>query len=225
MAHTTAVKRTSVYLYIPNILGYLRVLLNVVAFALCFSSKLLFAILYFISFACDGVDGWLARKFNQVSTFGAVLDMVTDRVSTACLLAILSQLYRPGLIFLALLGLDIASHWLQMYSTFLCGKSSHKDVKDKNSWLLRAYYQHRYFMAFCCVGSEVLYIILFLIHQKQDESLISACVNAIKNSLPFSVLFTLALFGWGIKQIVNVIQMKTAADACVIYDTRGKEKQ
>lgn len=215
-------KKTSVYLYIPNILGYMRVLLNVVAFALCFSSKLWFAVLYFISFICDGVDGWLARKFNQVSTFGAVLDMVTDRVSTACLLAMLSQLYRPGLIFLALLGLDIASHWLQMYSTFLCGKSSHKDVEDKSSWLLRAYYQHRYFMAFCCVGSEVLYIILFLIHENQDESLISVSMNAAKKSLPLSVLLTLSLFGWGIKQIVNVIQMKTAADACVIYDMREK---
>lgn len=217
-------KKTSVYLYIPNILGYIRVLLNVVAFALCFSSKLWFAVLYFISFICDGVDGWLARKFNQVSTFGAVLDMVTDRVSTACLLAILSQLYRPGLIFLALLGLDIASHWMQMYSTFLSGKSSHKDVKDKSSWLLRAYYQHRYFMAFCCVGSEVLYIILFLIHENQDESLIFVCMNAAKKSLPLSVLLTSSLSGWGIKQIVNVIQMKTAADACVIYDMRGKER-
>jgi CDP-diacylglycerol--inositol 3-phosphatidyltransferase len=61
------------------------------------------------------VDGWCARKFNQVSTFGAVLDMVTDRVSTACLLVILSQIYRPSLVFLSLLALDIASHWLQMY--------------------------------------------------------------------------------------------------------------
>lgn len=224
MALTSSRKKTSVYLYIPNILGYMRILLNVVAFALCFSSKLLFAILYFISFVCDGVDGWLARKFNQVSTFGAVLDMVTDRVSTACLLAVLSQLYRPGLIFLALLGLDIASHWLQMYSTFLSGKSSHKDVKDKSSWLLRAYYQHRYFMAFCCVGSEVLYIILFLIHENQDEDLISVCINATKNTLPLSVLFTLSLFGWGIKQIVNVIQMKTAADVCVIYDMKEKDR-
>ncbi|KAK2980356.1 hypothetical protein RJ640_014529 [Escallonia rubra] len=31
------------------------------------------------SFVCDALDGWFARKFNQVSTFGAVLDMVTDR--------------------------------------------------------------------------------------------------------------------------------------------------
>ncbi|PKA55951.1 CDP-diacylglycerol--inositol 3-phosphatidyltransferase 1 [Apostasia shenzhenica] len=191
----------------------MRVLLNIVAFAMCFSRKWLFAILYFISFMCDGVDGWFARKLNQVSTFGAVLDMVTDRVSTACLLAILSQLYRPGLIFLLLLGLDVASHWLQMYSTFLSGKSSHKDVNDKNSWLLRAYYQHRYFMAFCCVGSEVLYIFLFLIHDNLDESLVTVCMNAVEGSLPLSVIFTVSLFGWGIKQIVNVIQVSLSFGA------------
>ncbi|KAK2977774.1 hypothetical protein RJ640_028919, partial [Escallonia rubra] len=71
------------------------------------------------SFVCDALDGWFARKFNQVSTFGAVLDMVTDRISTACLLVILSQVYRPGLVFLSLLALDIASHWLQMYRMIL----------------------------------------------------------------------------------------------------------
>jgi CDP-diacylglycerol--inositol 3-phosphatidyltransferase len=102
------------------------------------------------------VDGWCARKFNQVSTFGAVLDMVTDRVSTACLLVILSQIYRPSLVFLSLLALDIASHWLQMYSTFLSGKTSHKDVKDSTSWLFRLYYGNRMFMGYCCVSCEVI---------------------------------------------------------------------
>jgi CDP-diacylglycerol--inositol 3-phosphatidyltransferase len=108
------------------------------------------------SFCCDAVDGWCARKFNQVSTFGAVLDMVTDRVSTACLLVILSQIYRPSLVFLSLLALDIASHWLQMYSTFLSGKTSHKDVKDSTSWLFRLYYGNRMFMGYCCVSCEVI---------------------------------------------------------------------
>ncbi|RRT66050.1 hypothetical protein GW17_00018690 [Ensete ventricosum] len=97
--------------------------------------------------------------------------MVTDRVSTVCLLAVLSQLYRPGLIFLALLGLDIASHWLQMYSSFLSGKTSHKDVKDSTSWLFKLYYGNRMFMAFCCVGCEVLYIILYLLADEKYESL------------------------------------------------------
>ena len=31
------------------------------------------------SFVCDELDGRAARAFNQSSTFGAVLDMLTDR--------------------------------------------------------------------------------------------------------------------------------------------------
>ncbi|XP_072985453.1 probable CDP-diacylglycerol--inositol 3-phosphatidyltransferase 2 isoform X3 [Typha latifolia] len=184
MAQTSHQKVPSVYLYIPNVIGYIRIIMNFVAFSVCYSRKWIFVILYFLSFFLDGLDGWFARKFNQVSTFGAVLDMVTDRVSTACLLTILSQLYRPGLVFLSLLALDIASHWLQMYSSFLSGKTSHKDVKDKSNWLLKAYYGHRPFMAFCCVGSEVLYIILYFIADKESESLLE--VNLYFFARPFT---------------------------------------
>ncbi|KAK9682855.1 hypothetical protein RND81_10G101700 [Saponaria officinalis] len=140
MVDTSKPRMSTIYLYVPNIIGYIRVLMNCAAFAICYSHKGIFAVLYFVSFVCDGIDGWFARKLNQVSTLGAVLDMVTDRISTACLLVLLSQIYRPVLIFLSLLALDIASHWFQMYSTFLSGKASHKDVKDSSSWLFRAYY-------------------------------------------------------------------------------------
>ncbi|CAA7397789.1 unnamed protein product [Spirodela intermedia] len=218
MAGQATEKRVSVYLYIPNIIGYIRVLMNFVAFALCFSHKKLFAILYFFSFICDGLDGWFARKFNQVSTFGAVLDMVTDRVSTTCLLVILSQIYSPGLSFLSLLALDIASHWFQMYSTFLSGKASHKDVKDSTNWLFKAYYGNRLFMAYCCVGSEVLYIILFLLAEKQPESVVDVFVNTMKEKPLLILPLLFSSLGWAIKQAINVIQMKTAADACVYYD-------
>ncbi|KAK3193881.1 hypothetical protein Dsin_025191 [Dipteronia sinensis] len=247
--------KLSVYLYIPNIIGYIRVLLNVYAFAICFSQKWVFSTLYFVSFVCDAVDGWCARKFNQVSTFGAVFDMVTDRISTACLLVILSQVYRPGLVFVSLLALDIASHWLQMYSTFLVGKTSHKDVKDSSSWLFRLYYGNRMFMGFCCVACEVnvtfvcpficifffscywylsldptvstlqvLYIILFLIAESQNENLVDVLVSSLQQGSPLSFLLALSLFGWAIKQIINFIQMKTAADACVLYDIEKQKR-
>ncbi|XP_059631826.1 CDP-diacylglycerol--inositol 3-phosphatidyltransferase 1-like [Cornus florida] len=218
-------RKYAVYLYIPNIIGYIRILMNCTAFAVCFSNKKLFSTLYFISFVCDALDGWFARKFNQVSTFGAVLDMVTDRISTACLLVILSQVYRPGFIFLSLFALDIASHWLQMYSTFLVGKASHKDVKDSTSWLFKAYYGNRMFMGYCCVACEVLYIILFLLAKNETENLTDVLVTAARQSLFLSFLLALLLFGWATKQAVNVIQMKTAADACVLYDINKKQKQ
>ncbi|KAL9239938.1 hypothetical protein vseg_014209 [Gypsophila vaccaria] len=224
MTDTSKPKMSTIYLYVPNIIGYIRVLMNCVAFAICFSHKGIFAVLYFISFVCDGIDGWFARKLNQVSTLGAVLDMVTDRISTACLLVLLSQIYRPGLIFLSLLALDIASHWFQMYSTFLSGKASHKDVKDSSSWLFRAYYGNRMFMAFCCVSCEVLYIILFYLAKSQNEDVIDVVISSAKESLPLFILEALVLFGWAVKQSINVIQLKTAADACVLYDINRKQK-
>ncbi|KAH9624958.1 hypothetical protein KSS87_013942 [Heliosperma pusillum] len=56
--------------------------LRIVAFWLCYSI-VYFGLFYSFSlvdsFVCDGIDGWFARKLNQVSTLGAVLDMVTDR--------------------------------------------------------------------------------------------------------------------------------------------------
>ncbi|THF95819.1 hypothetical protein TEA_024646 [Camellia sinensis var. sinensis] len=194
------------YASISRKYGYIRVLMNCFAFYICFSDKKLFSVLYFVSFVCDALDGWFARKFNQVSTFGAVLDMVTDRISTACLLVILSQIYRPGLVFLSLLALDIASHWLQMYSTFLVGKVSHKDVKDSTNWLFKAYYGNRIFMCYCCVACEVLYIILFLLAKNQNENLKNVIMNATKQNSVLSVLLVLLVVGWAIKQAVNVIQ-------------------
>ncbi|KAL6844798.1 hypothetical protein ACP4OV_025457 [Aristida adscensionis] len=210
----------SVYLYIPNIIGYFRIIINFVAFAVCNSNRPLFAILYFFSFVLDGVDGWFAWKFNQASTFGAVLDMVTDRVSTACLLALLSQFYRPGLVFLILLELDITSHWFQMYSK---GKTSHKDVKHTGNWLLKLYYGYRPFMAFCCVSCEVLYIMLFLFADEKSTSLLSVCRGVLEQNPLIILVFVSTLVGWAVKQVTNVIQMKTAADACVEFDLkRGK---
>ncbi len=33
------------------------------------------------AFALDGVDGWVARKFNESSKLGAVLDVMSDRIA------------------------------------------------------------------------------------------------------------------------------------------------
>jgi CDP-diacylglycerol--inositol 3-phosphatidyltransferase len=126
---------------------------------------------------------------------------------------------------MSLLALDIASHWLQMYSTHLVGKVSHKDVNDSTSWLFKAYYKNRMFMAYCCVACEVLYITLFLLAENETESLIQVLTSAWRHSLAYSALLVLLGFGWAIKQSVNIIQMKTAADLCVLYDLNKKIKQ
>jgi phosphatidylglycerophosphate synthase len=131
-----------IYLYVPNLIGYARILANATAFGVAFTNKDLFVTLYFISFVCDELDGRFARMLNQTSTFGAVLDMVTDRVSTAALLVLLTHFYKAWYgLFLGLLALDISSHWLQMY---------------------------RCVLSLLCSSRSNLYLCCFLAHMKSD---------------------------------------------------------
>jgi len=126
--------------------------------------------------------------------------------------------------FLGMLALDIASHWLQMYSTFLSSKTSHKDVKDNKSWLMKAYYQRRLFMGYCCVSAEVLYLILYELAESPSDSVVKVFMAALNQKSPLMLLGLLALPGWAIKQIVNVVQIKTAADTCVLYDLNRSQR-
>eukprot|EP00878_Enallax_costatus_P018550 GHUV01019531.1.p2 GENE.GHUV01019531.1~~GHUV01019531.1.p2 ORF type:complete len:106 (+),score=26.14 GHUV01019531.1:898-1215(+) len=53
--------------------------------------------------------------------------MVTDRVATTGLLALLCSVYpQYHIAFILLISLDIFSHWFHMYSTLLAGSSTHK---------------------------------------------------------------------------------------------------
>src|SRR6202000_3076199 len=101
--------------------------------------------LYSISCLLDALDGYLARLFHQSTTFGSVLDMVTDLCTTACLLVFLASAWpRYSIIFQGLISLDLASHYMHMYATLSMGGSdqSHKKVDESRSWVLKQYYSN-----------------------------------------------------------------------------------
>lgn len=70
----------------------------------------LIATVLFIVFALtDWLDGWLARKLNQTSAFGAFLDPVADKFLVCASLLILVQLDRVNaLVALVIIGREIA---------------------------------------------------------------------------------------------------------------------
>ena len=106
------------------------------------------------------LDGLAARKFDQSTKFGAVLDMVTDRCTTACLLVFLGSAFpRWSIVFQGLISLDLASHYMHMYATLtMAGSgSSHKKVDESRSWILKQYYSNN-------VSGIVL-----LFHQPYDD--------------------------------------------------------
>lgn len=104
------------------------------------------SLLYSVSCLLDALDGVAARYFQQSTQFGAVLDMVTDRCTTACLLVFLSSAWpRWALLFQGLISLDLASHYMHMYATLTMAGSgqSHKKVDQGRSRLLHLYYTNK----------------------------------------------------------------------------------
>lgn len=102
--------------------------------------------LYSISCLLDALDGYAARRFEQSTKFGAVLDMVTDRCTTSCLLVFLASAWpRWALVFQGLISLDFASHYLHMYATLSMGDrdQSHKKVDASRSKILNLYYTNK----------------------------------------------------------------------------------
>lgn len=143
--------------------------------------------LYSVSCLFDALDGVAARKFQQSTRFGAVLDMVTDRCTTTCLLVFLATA-KPAysMIFQGLISLDLASHYMHMYATLAMGGSgeSHKNVSASRSRIMNLYYTNKVCRAVylplprsaafsalttqavlftCCALNELFFIALYLL--------------------------------------------------------------
>ena len=103
------------FLTLPTILTWARIaaiplLAGVFHLPLDEATRNLLATALFIAFALtDWLDGWLARKLNQVSSFGAFLDPVADKfLVCAALLILVEQERVNALVALIIIGREIA---------------------------------------------------------------------------------------------------------------------
>lgn len=205
----------SVFFYVPNLIGYARLVLLFGFYMLAFVRWRLAAVCYVLSFAGDLFDGYFARKLGQSSSFGYVLDMVTDRIATAGLLSVLGAL-RPDSLWLfgSLQGLDLASHWFHMYSTMTTGghHKSAETLKARN-FVLRAYYSSYPLFAYLCVGAELTYVALYVLFYSPELSVGPVFLKDVCLYLfaPACVL----------KNVVNVAQLCSASQLLVKHGDKG----
>jgi CDP-diacylglycerol--inositol 3-phosphatidyltransferase len=212
---------STVYFFWPNLIGYARILLACAAFYMCFSNPYLFYSFYAVSQLLDAVDGNVARAFGQETRYGAVLDMVTDRCSTAALLTVLSYFY-PNyiLIFAFLIALDISSHYAHLYSSLLHGKTSHKKVDEKQSRLLRLYYGNRYVLFALCFGNEATLLTLYLLHFTSGPLTPLVLGDHHFGLAEVFLLCNVPLLL--IKQIMNVVQLIQAGRDIAHFDEKER---
>nr|KAF6440072.1 CDP-diacylglycerol--inositol 3-phosphatidyltransferase [Rousettus aegyptiacus] len=134
----------NIFLFVPNLIGYARIVFAIISFYFMPCCPLTASSFYLLSGLLDAFDGHAARMLNQGTRFGAMLDMLTDRCSTMCLLVNLALLYpRATLLFQLSMSLDVASHWLHLHSSVIRGSESHKMIDLSGNPVLRIYYTSR----------------------------------------------------------------------------------
>lgn len=191
----------NVFLFVPNIIGYSRVILCLVSLYFMPHNPLATVVLYITSAGLDAVDGHTARYFGQTSQFGALLDMVTDRCGIAVLnmgLAVLHPYY--ALFFQLYVFIDIGSHWA--HTSNANGKGAHHKEQNHNV-LLRLYYTNRLVLFFVCAANEWFFVLLYILNWTTGPEIVAG-LGLVQ------VLAIVCLPIVTFKTIVSIIQGRTA---------------
>ena len=103
---------------LPNSLTWLRIALIPLFVAVFYlpdgfipahAINLTASLIFLFAAVTDWLDGWLARRLNQMSAFGAFLDPVADKLMVAAALIVLVDLNRAGVdVALIIIGREIA---------------------------------------------------------------------------------------------------------------------
>ena len=121
-----ALSNLPVPLYVPNLIGYVRLLLIVYALHFVQTDAPVFVLIWTISCALDFFDGLAARRLGQCSRLGELLDVVCDNVSRAAMWIAWCSVNPPGLP----LALGIVSlEWLTCLATQLSSA-----MRDSGNW-------------------------------------------------------------------------------------------
>lgn len=104
-------------LNLPNLLTWLRIILIPLFVGIFYFEKswvsaanqnLVATVIFAAAAITDWLDGWLARRLNQTSAFGAFLDPVADKLMVAAALIVLVQIERvDAIIALIIIGREI----------------------------------------------------------------------------------------------------------------------
>ena len=121
--------------YIPNILSIIRILLVGVFVWLFWQARYVDAIIvYAVAFFTDILDGYLARKFNWVTSVGKLLDPAADKLMVLAALVCIFLSKRHQTFYLVLFVLAFVKEFLMLIGVLMMLKSkvvAHSDWAGK----------------------------------------------------------------------------------------------
>ncbi|KFZ31883.1 CDP-diacylglycerol--glycerol-3-phosphate 3-phosphatidyltransferase [Pseudidiomarina salinarum] len=121
---------------IPNLLTYFRILLIPVFLVIYYlpgqEAHFWAAVVFAIAGLTDGLDGYIARKFDQYSKFGAFLDPVADKVMVAASLVVVVEDYTAWWISIPALTIISRELVVSALREWMAQIGRHEQVKVSN---------------------------------------------------------------------------------------------
>ncbi|KAI9510852.1 phosphatidylinositol synthase [Russula earlei] len=202
----------NVFLFVPNLIGYSRIILAGLALHYMSYHPKYCTVLYCVSCLLDAVDGQAARALGQ-----------TSKCTTSCLLCYLSSAYPTyALFFQFLISLDFASHYMHMYSSLVTGSRSHKLVTSDVSRILWYYYNDSRTLFLMCAGNELFFVSLYLMKWVKTPI---GLTHPSLTSLTWPEAIALVSF-WVFlaKNVINFVQLWKASKILVGVDLAERAK-
>lgn len=102
---------------IPNFLTISRIIMTIISFLLLLNKNYkVVIILVIIATITDFLDGYLARKLNAQSVFGAKLDQISDKMFT--FLICIGLIMSGNMYLLAILSIEVIFSFLVIYQSY-----------------------------------------------------------------------------------------------------------
>jgi CDP-diacylglycerol--inositol 3-phosphatidyltransferase len=157
---TTTTTTKNPALYIPNILGYIRIVSAVFGLVIAtpWNNPVAASFVWIFSASLDLFDGILARRLNQLSSFGILLDVIADNILRASLWIAAATANKDSNFYSVVAIILISIEWITMVCTQLhANTNTHwKEVAgdDDIPWWIQAIFVNNFKspLGILCIG-------------------------------------------------------------------------
>jgi phosphatidylglycerophosphate synthase len=173
MAKSKQLHKLPIVLYVPNLLGYARIVSAFLGlYCSCINQPVTAVIVWICSSLLDLIDGIVARVLHQTSKFGIVLDIFADNIlRTSVWMATsnaayhyyhsadysndASSSYNSALVVMVSC-LIICIEWITMVSTQVFAATNHgthwKEARDQDPYIIQVFFSNNFRNPLGCIG-------------------------------------------------------------------------
>jgi phosphatidylglycerophosphate synthase len=207
-------------LYIPNLLGYARIILAFVGLHLSKTQPGAAFCVWIISATLDLFDGILARRLDQCSSLGVLIDIAADNIlRTTVWVAVADESF-----YGVLVSFIISLEWITMTCTQLHASQSGthwKTEREKDPWLLKHVFANNFRGPLGCLVIHGLFAANLFIYCSQHPELEEQMAEII----PFWTFWKYAAFcGRAVSMPIELWMCKGYLSLVISRDLEGKNE-